>query len=283
MDEQGAAGPGVVEGVNGNYVFVPEGQSPGGEDFHHYIPEAERENEYWASIPDLATLVKNHANARELIGRKGVILPQENDPPEKVAEFYKALGRPDSPEGYALELPQEFPPEMVSPELLKGFGNWAHEAGLNPGQAKGIFGKYLKAAGEFFAKQNQAIETARVKTEKDLRTEWGDQYEANLDRANGVIRQFGDQFVKESLARKDPVWNDPALIRFLAKIGQGMAEHGLYGRDDAAAQNLEARLKEIQMNPVYWDKKHAGTPEHQALVKEASELYAKLHPNQAAE
>ena len=242
--------------------------------FRQHIPEEFKDAEYWASIPDEATLVKNYANAQKLIGKKGIIRPDDEAPPEEWDKYYSALGRPEKAEGYTLETPKDIPPEYFREDLANDFRGWAFEAGITDKAAQTIYNKYLEKSKEEITAGMKAIETAKADTEKELKGEWGDKYQPNLDLANQVIREYGDQKVKDSLAAGDPVWNNPNLARFLVKIGQGMSEGTLVKGGGAGESSLDAKIAELARNPALLDEKH---PDHIAVVKERDILMKKKY------
>ena len=69
--------------------------------FLEQIPEAFRDKP-WAkeNAKDPDTFFKFVDNQNALIGKKGVIVPGEGATPEQVNDYFKALGRPDNPDGY---------------------------------------------------------------------------------------------------------------------------------------------------------------------------------------
>lgn len=237
--------------------------------FRQFIPEEFKDADYWSSIPDDATLVRNYANAQKLIGKKGVIRPEDDAPQEEWSKYYAALGRPETAEKYTLEAPKDFPKEFFREDLATDFRSWAHEAGLNDKQAGTIFNKYLEKSQAEITAGMKAIETAKAESEKELKGEWGDKYQGNIELANQVIRTCGDQKVKESLDAGDPVWNNPNLARFLVKIGQSMSEGALIKGGGSAEGSLDAKLAELARNPALMDEKHA---DHAHVVAERDRL-----------
>ena len=184
------------------------------------------------------------------------------------------MGRPEKAEGYTLEPPKDIPPEYFREDLANDFRSWAFEAGITDKAAQTIYNKYLEKSKEEITAGMKAIETAKADTEKELKKEWGDKYQPNLELANHVIREYGDQKVKDSLAAGDPVWNNPNLARFLVKIGQGMSEGSLIKGGGAGESSLDAKIAEIARNPALLDDRH---PDHAAVVKERDILMKKKY------
>jgi len=266
MSDETVTSAEVDTGTTGGESSTGEVKEPS---FRQYIPEEFKDADYWASIPDEATLVKNYANAQKLIGKKGIIRPDDDAPQEEWDKYYGALGRPEAPDKYSLEAPKDFPKEFYREDLATDFRNWAYEAGLNEKQAGTIFNKYLEKSQVEIAQGIKAIETAKAETERELKAEWGDKYQENIELANYVIRECGDQKVKDSLEAGDPVWNNPNLARFLVRIGQSMSEASLIKGGGGAQASLDAKLAELARNPALLDEKH---PDHAQVVAERDRL-----------
>lgn len=159
-------------------------------------------------------------------------LPPKDATPEQWAEFYKQIGAPDKPEAYELPVP-----EGDSGEFAKTAATWFKEAGLLPQQARVLAAKW----NEFSAAQAQAAEAAEQRRiaqmdaqnkqqEAALKTEWGQQYEANMELARRAVRQFipGDKAADVISALEDKL-GYAETIKLMHSIGRGLGEHDAPG------------------------------------------------------
>lgn len=71
------------------------------------IPEAYAKEPWAQSIKSPEDLWSQFANAQTVIGKKGVIIPSDKATPEEVKNFHKALGVPETPEGYEFQTIEE--------------------------------------------------------------------------------------------------------------------------------------------------------------------------------
>ena len=106
-----------------------------------------------ANVKDVPTLVKNYVNAQRLVGKKGVMLPDENSGEDKWNEFYTQLGRPTDAAGYALKAPEG------QEEAYQQFAEQAHKVGLLPRQAEAML-DYLTSRDEQTSEQELAARAA---------------------------------------------------------------------------------------------------------------------------
>jgi len=232
------------------------------------LPEDLRGNPSLAKFENPEDVYRSYVNLQGLVGRKRA-MPAEDAPKAEWDAFYSDMGRPETPESYQLPKPVDIPEEYYRDDLATEFRTWAHEAGLNQKQVEVIYGKYLEKSKAEIEGGLAAIENARKDAETELRKEWGESYQTNLDLANRVIRECGDDKVRASLEAGDPIWNNPNLARFLAKIGQSMSESSFVKGTGADSGDLEAKLADIARNPALLDSKH---PDHQAVVAERDRL-----------
>jgi len=280
MSEQGAAGPGEVDGTPGNYVFMPEGQTwqqqyLGGEEF-----AALREDEYIKTTADVATLAKSLVHNKGLVGRKGVILPKDDDPADR-DRFYTELGRPETPAGYEIQAPADLPKEFpYSPELETGFKQWAHEEGLTAAQAKGIYGKYLKATLDQFKAGQAAFVQKMDEIKGNLLKKWGDKYEENLAAGQQAMKRFAPLGSPALEALDRVMGEDDTLAEFFFNLSQAMGEATLHRGGATQAGTAQDKAAELMRHPAYLDQKH---PEHKRVVSEVTEIYQQLNPEIKAE
>lgn len=159
-------------------------------------------------------------------------LPPKDAPPEAWAEFYKAIGAPDKAEAYQLPVP-----DGDDGQFAKTAANWFKDAGLLPQQAQALASKWNEFAAAQSAQQQQA-EAARIQAldtknraeESALKTEWGQQHEANMELAKRAVRQFvpGEKAADVISALEDKL-GYAETIKLMHAIGKGLGEHDAPG------------------------------------------------------
>lgn len=165
-----------------------------------------------------------------------VKMPGKDATPEQWAEFYKAIGAPESADAYQLPVP-----EGDTGEFAKTAAEWFKEAGILPKQAEALATKWNEYQAQFMAEQTKAVEaaeTARLqaldtknKAEAEaLKTEWGQAHEANAELAKRAVRQFlpQDQAADILTALEDKI-GYAGVMKFMHSLGKRLGEDNVAG------------------------------------------------------
>jgi len=258
-DENGAANDLLTEGVTFDQptsqgVTDPapthqgaDNQKPQGPDASASAPasveELLRDNPWMAQLPadlknqETLTKMAKFKNGFGDLGKaylepegklgETIAVPGEKATAEDWNRFYSRMGRPETADGYKLEVPKDLNVKIPD-ELVKELKQAAFTEGLSQKQAQQMFGWY----STLLDKQQKVIETARVEarklTEKALRDEWGAEYPAKINAMkNAVVRYGSPEFVK--FIRESSLGNHPEFIRIFAKIGETIGEDRIPG------------------------------------------------------
>lgn len=251
--------------------------------FLNMVPKEFREHSSLKDYKDFGSLIKSHVNLVGLLGREPRV-PAPDAPPDQWNQFFSALGRPDTPDKYQLPIPEgEDAPEII-PEVLEGFRNVAHEAGLTNSQAHKLSEWYFNVLGE--QSDNLAAETAAIteRAERTLKRELGNAYDAKLQAATNIFTQFGGDELLDWMETSG-AGSNPHLIRMAIKIADAMSEDRLghsrgsnIGFTPAEAQREIGRLNlDKGFQEALLDRNHPG---HADAVKRRSELFAAAYPTE---
>lgn len=175
-------------------------------------------------------------------------MPGKDAPPEEWAAFYNQIGRPETPDGYEMEVPEgddgAFAKE-VSPLL--------HEAGITAEQAKvlsrgwnAMRDKAMATIAEAEAAEAAAMHTKNTAEAAALKNEWGQAHDANMHFAKLAVQQFmpADK-AGDVIAAIESKLGYKATIEFLHGIGKGLGEHdaaGMGSNNSAPQKSLAERL-----------------------------------------
>lgn len=176
--------------------------------------------------PDLEKLSQSYQSLEKKLGAKGIVAPESADE----YEFEDA--------------------DAFDAESLAAFREDAHKLGLSTEQFKGVMAKY-KA-------QIDALVPNPDKTESQLKSEWGDDYKANLSAAK---RAF-DQLAPSDISIDDPVFNNPTVLKLLARVGQELTEDSAPPRASATKTGFtKEEVDNLIASKDYWND-----PDKQAKV-----------------
>lgn len=214
--------------------------------------------------------VKSHLGLVRLVGNEKVPIPKGKDDVLGREVFNKALGVPDSPEGYTLK-------DVSVPDSMKGlafdkatFAKALHSQHLTPEQAEGLWDQYTKMTQDGYAKALKGHEDHIVQVTNQLRQEWGDAYKSKVELGQMVINKFSDNpetndFITSVLS------SDPRGIKFLAKLGDQFTENKIgdfkYQRHSLTPEEAQREIDAIKNDPNHpYSNPKASQDEHDRAV-----------------
>ena len=198
--------------------------------------------------------VKSHLSLEQLLGHEKVPIPKGPEDAEGWNRFSKAMGIPDKAEAYGL-------PDAEIPESLKGitfdkqkFAETVHAFKLTPNQAKGLWGAYTEMVKETYAKALRDHQEEMTKVVNQMRGEWGDAYDGNVELGQMVINKFSsDQAMQDYVTAT--LLKNPMGIKFISKIGTQFAENkvGEFGfkRFSLTPDQAQAEIDAIRSDPKH--------------------------------
>lgn len=170
--------------------------------------------------------VKSHLSLEQMLGHEKVPVPKGDFAQDKEGwdRFAKAMGVPDKAEAYGLP-DAEIPPEMQGLNFNKQeFAQIAHSLKLTPGQTKELWNAYTGKTKEQYGQHLKGMKEKMTQVVNQMRSEWGDAYESNVELGQMVINKFSsgtemNDWITSNLA------SNPMGIKFLAQIGNQFAEN----------------------------------------------------------
>jgi len=213
-------------------------------------------------------LATEHANAQKLIGRKGVFIPNDKSSSQEVADFRKAVGVPETPEGYQVK-PEALPEGMQwSDDIAKPFLAVAHKHNVSQAALRELTTEFAKLES---MKGKYAIDMAQANAVQEIRegtttlqTLWRDNFERNILKAQRAAALVG-----VDPARKG--FRDPEVVAGFVRLADMISEDKLVGATGglSAVNSGPALASEIQTNPDHplYKKYQEGDPATVAMVR----------------
>lgn len=236
-------------------------------------------------ISDVQQLAKNFAETKRLVGQK-LGIPADDATPEAKSAFYKALGVPDAPEGYALKAPDNLPENikaLYDGEMLTGFQKKAKELNLTPAQAKGLqewndglMAETLKGLQDNISKSDTEFDALATKL-------FGDKKDDAMKNASAILLKHVPAELRADLEKSVP--NSVLLAMASALSGELKdltGEDKIISRDagtsssSANATQLRQEARELQKDPAYSSPFARGKEEHERLVTKVKGLYQQI-------
>lgn len=259
--------------------------TPGGKvetklDVNAFIPEAYREKEWVKNTlkndNPTEAFFSQFENAQKMIGKPANI-PGPDATPEQIQEWHKALGVPESKDGYEYkgvewnddqkQIGEALDSARV-PEIMDGMKEAARQLGITPAQFAGL----AKAQDELTVQfRGEAIKESFQKFEDLMDKEYG----AEKGKVADAAREIWQRTASDKL--KDYVLGLPEEAQF-AVTQMAWEMHNLFVKPDKFNPNStttassgmseadkQRRISELQGNPAW---KNKFDPAHPSVMKE---------------
>lgn len=242
------------------------------------IPEAYKGEKSLQSFKTHDDFVKSHLELNKKLG-SAVWLPGEKDDEaskaDKYAKLYKALGKPDSLDGYDLSKQSDGALDAANLNQLR---SWAHANNLNQAQ----FDAAADYLNSLYHMSQEAVRNETHAHEEQMRKEWGEPlFKQRAGLAHSAINKLGGQELAQLFAERG-LGSHPKLVELFAQIGSKMLEDNAFtaGEAPGAMSKSEAQRKinEVMNNKDdIYHRKHAGKAGHRERVDEVSGWFSILH------
>jgi len=217
------------------------------------------EAKFWTDKgPNVEALAKSYDVAQRALGRKAqaVLPPNEKSTPEEIAEYRKALGVPDSPEGYKLK-PEQLPEGVTWDEnVAKRAAELAHKHNI-PANA---MSELMRFDMERAALMNQAaasmIEQQLETGREELQRVYGDKMPEKIELARRAAVTVGVDPSSQGFV-------DPQVVKAIVSLAEKLSDDRLVAGDQTGVSSTRARARDImtnQSNPLY-ARYQEGDPE----------------------
>jgi len=256
------------------------------ENWRETLEEDIRNEKCLQTFGDINGMAKTLVHQARMVGKDKVVLPDDKSPDTSWDEFYKAVGRPDTPEDYGFAEPEDFPEGLYDSELSTAAASLFHKIGLTPKQAKAIFDFHNEASVSALAKHGEQKEAERLEADRELKDKLGVAYDERIHFANRVINEFTQEGEdREAFLAK--YGNDPDFIDFAGRVASKFVEHKVVIADKMnklTPSNALAKAEELRNTPGYISGELSNTSpaRYKAITDEIAALYNIAYPEKAA-
>lgn len=182
---------------------------------------------------------------------KVVEKPGEDATPEQVLAYRESLGIPEDPSGYNLDFDDgTVIGEDIKPQL-DGFLKFAHERNLPPEDVKNTVGWFLNDIQEQQQQLKSANDEARINGTAELRSEWGGEFQGNMNAVHSLFTEAPEGTMEELLNSAGPdglkFANNPDSIRWLVGLAKKINPQATLvppGPDQAGS--IDSEIEKIQ-------------------------------------
>ena len=222
-------------------------------------------------IKDVPSLVKSYVHAQRMIGHDKVVLPTDKSSQEEWNDIYKKLGMPDA-EKYEIKQGEE---SNLDSEFVKSFKELALQNNILPKQAQAIMDFYESQMSEEIQRETAEMKEAAASTLNKLKEDWGEGYQASMQRVLDAVETFGGEEMVNYL-KTSPAGNDVNLLKFLEKVGSSLKEDTFDGEatrhfgltKDEAQRQIDTIMGDF--SHPYHNSEHAG---HQRALEDMKKYF----------
>ncbi len=258
---------GAAPGEPGKPAAAPAAQE--------WIPQDLRGHKSLAKFKSPEEVAKAYVNLESAYGKRFEEYLKPDAPEEVRSRVRAAMGVP----GAAEEYDNPSVPEGVTVDdgIVKSFKGKAHELGVPKAQAKALMDWYVAQELDRATRLQAEAAQEKERSMKALREKWGAAADRNIGMAQRVVAEYGGADLKAALDETG-AGNHPAVLAFLARLGQTLAEDNLIDAK-VVTTSVEDAKKEIaaiksaamkDRNHPWVNKKH---PEHAAVLARMSALH----------
>ncbi len=248
-------------------------------EFMEIIPEAYRDTS-WAkeNAGDPEAFFKFVDNQNKMVGEKGLIIPKEGDSEDTFNNFYKTLGRPDTPEEYDLSPAEELKSIERDPEVNAEFKKLFHTTGVSKTAATKLsqgFEKIIYEKGKAAIEKQQAEDKAFADANTKL---FGENRDTIVANAQKIIKADVPQELHAGFDKLDGeamavvVAITDSLYKKYGKEDAFKGEGGAGGTGETMDQ-LSAQQRKLMETPGYGDWRHA---DYASLKAQNDEIMRKM-------
>ena len=222
-----------------------------------------------SNIKDLDSAAKTLIHQQKMLGSR-IPLPKTD---EERSELYTKLGRPEEASAYKVEVPQSHQ-NYFQEDNLNEFKNVAHNIGLNQNQVDALINYQLKTIDNDASLEGSRIAVGKQETENSLKQEWGYEYDKQVRNAQRALQVYGDPELQQLM--KGEAGNNPAVVKFFAKIGAEVTEDMAKNTQNnaLAVSPLDAKA---EIDSIFGNANHAYHKPYDKDHKNAVEHMRQLH------
>ena len=217
--------PEPAEADTASSTQTEESTAPEPPKWIYQLPGDLQADERLRGFSNLGELAKTFLSEREAADQK-VIVPGDDSDDETREQFYKALGRPDQPDGYELSKPEDADQLAATDEALSEFASKAHELGLSKQQAQALHDWNLERTRQAVSEMTEKQQAEKQKRIEQLKKDFGDEFNTKVENAKTAFRELGGDELLGYLKNTGQE-DEPDLIRAFSAIYEKIADDSM--------------------------------------------------------
>lgn len=222
-------------------------------------------------------LAKGYLNLQQTLGKDKIVIPKEGDNQDVFTNFNKAIGVPDSADGYEFNAVKA--PEGLGVDLFdqSTFKQLAHQSGARKDVASKMWDGFTNMMIEKIGERQNQINLDMKERESKLSQEWGASYNEKTELGQSVVDTFStDENMKEYL--ESTLMNNPMGKKFLAGLGSQFKESSIANFQNKNSFTLSPKEARIELNNLKASKEYNSDDDmvRGPAIDRANELLAMI-------
>lgn len=250
------------------------------ENWRDSLPEDIRGEESLKLFNDFPSAMKSLVHAQKNMGKGKVILPTDKSTEAEVADFFKAIGRPETPDDYKAELPDDLK-EFFTEDRMKADKEFCHKVGITQKQYEQWVKYQVETAQKLLADQEQFEQNRRAEVERNLRNEFKGAYDERIHAAKMLIKEVFKGNGEAEMHFLEQFGDNPEFIRFASFVAAKMVESKSLIAELTHDTPGEARAKIKELQAIAYDRTKS-IQERQDATNKMKELYKTVYPEESA-
>lgn len=223
-------------------------------DWRDEFSQGDEKTKAWLGrFTDKPSFMKSVNSMRSKMGDKALVkVPDAKSTPEEWSEWRAALGIPETPAGYKINLPKDADQSDIAKAVRENFVAVMHKAGATQAQIDAAIAADM--AREEMVEKYLTDQVRKVKQESDdyLRGKWNPvEYRANTEAAKRFLNEEaealgGEDFLQMELKSGARIGDYPPFIEWAAQQGLHRWGSGAFESGEAmTGADVEAKWQEM--------------------------------------
>jgi len=250
------------------------------------IPEEIRNESVFQNINaenPIADMAGQFLNAQKLVGVEKIPAPKEDWTEEQWAGLYDRIGRPKDLSGYKEPDAESL---ALDEKALGEFKSLAHKSGLTTKQFEAVIDFHNRYYGTMQEQAQQQTDEQLQAGLNELKQEWGDQYQQNLEIAGQFfLNEIKDESLRTLITENKALRNHPGVIRHFLQLARDAQEGAMRVGDRTnpsiirSAEQAQAALKQYEADnrEILFSRRESLSPVDRQRLDEVIERRTKLY------
>ncbi len=204
------------------------------------IPEAYRADPNIVAHSNLDSLLAEYGSLKVTGGK--LTVPPADAPYEAHKEFYTQLGVPESPDKYAIAMPEGFPEGFpMNQEFVNKIQDVAHKYKIPAAGLQELAKEYFGLEKSAIDQQLAEVANRSAQDVETLKSLWGTEFDTRADFARKGFQQFANADTIQRATDSGLIGN-PTFLHIMSEIGKAMTLPQSPGASSSSGSGVQQQI-----------------------------------------